>query len=117
MRLAIFVLAILTSASANAADMNEKLKDVSPQEKPFDMYFNKIDLLVDHNFEYTEPDDNMPEVLDLDSDYSSESSAAARKRGDVSVKPKFGYVDPDDPTISDTLEKEKEYKLEFNIGL
>jgi len=117
MKCAIFVLAILTSASANAADMTDKLKDVQPKDKPFDMHFKKIDLLVDHNLEYTEPDDNMPEVLDLDSDYSSESSASARKRGDVSVKPKFGYVDPDDPTISDALEKEKEYKLEFNIGL
>lgn len=105
----IFILAILISISANAADKNAKLLNIQPKPKPWQQ---EIDLNLEENLQFEQLGDDY-ELPDLESDFSE----PAPKRGDVSIKPKFEYIDPDDPTISDNIEKEKSYKLEFNIGL
>jgi hypothetical protein len=87
-----------------------KKKAEAPQNAVGDI--KTIDLDLNDSIELDSSVEEIPD-MDLESTYVP----AARKRGDLKIEPEFKYVEDPDPTVSDRLEQEKEFKLQFNVGL
>lgn len=109
--IALALLFIPTPHEKPALLKEEAVQWISTEEKLQENSI-KLDFDFDGNAATRELLDDTPPEFDLDSEVLPQ-----QKKGDISLDPEFRYVPSDDPTISEKLEQEKEFKLNIGVGL